>query len=170
MTHQTGIVESGVRRVKSITAPGVPQQKPTGYMLRDNAYGDPLAVEAELAGRFYKVELEPWLGWEDASQEPDGVIPHILEASKGKVVYSSTSGLKPFKPTTDTISVLVLPSVGEQLRVGMGLGGTWVQLLRCGDCVDGGVQQGKKGKGKNAGQRYWYMDDLLITLTSYHMV
>ncbi|KAG7097528.1 hypothetical protein E1B28_004871 [Marasmius oreades] len=200
MTHQTGIVEWSVRKVKGITAPPAMQQKLTANPFTScDAYGDPLAVEAELTSRFYKVELEPWLGWDDGSQEPEGVLPRILEASTGvvviqekvvfeqqskenvgvelgqeqekvKLVYSPTSGIKPFKPATDSISIVVLPSIGEQLRVGMGLGGTWVQLLRRGDLVGDGVQQGKKGKGKTVGQRYWYMDELTITLTSYHTV
>ncbi|KAL0070256.1 hypothetical protein AAF712_002748 [Marasmius tenuissimus] len=198
MTHQTGIREWSVRRIKSLSQPAAPLQKTAGTLFATpDVYGDPQAVESELVRKLWKVELEPWLGWEDGFQEPEAVLPRILPSSRGAVViqegvvfeddskekvgveegketqrgvYSSTSGVKPFKPTSDTISILVLPSVGEQLRVGMGLGGTWTQLLRQGDFVGDSVQQTKKSKAKAAGQRLWYMEELMVTLTSYHTV
>ncbi|KAL0576952.1 hypothetical protein V5O48_005023 [Marasmius crinis-equi] len=198
MTHQTGIFEWSVRKIKSISPPvPIPQKQAGDVFDAADVYGSPQAIEADLTQRFWKVELEPWLGWEDGFQEPEGVLPRILEPSRGavliqdnvvfegslrekvgveegkeaeKVVYSPTSGVKPFKPTLDTISILVLPAVGEQLRVGMGLGGTWVQMLRCGDLVGDAVKQAKKGKAKTAGQRFWYLEELMVTLTSYHTV
>ncbi|KAL0576092.1 hypothetical protein V5O48_005891 [Marasmius crinis-equi] len=88
-------------------------------------------------------------------------------------VYTPSSGLKPFKALEDTITLLMEQSSVEHLRVGMGLGGTWVQLLRNGDIegdlgLDNRVKP--KTKGKTSGHRYWYIDELMITLTSYHTV
>ncbi|KAG7090073.1 hypothetical protein E1B28_011690 [Marasmius oreades] len=208
MTHRTGMVEWSVRRVKKVIPPdlstvSIPVQ-PTEVIACDEQYGNPYAVESELSRKLYRVEMEPWLGWGDSSQEEEGVLPRILEASRGQVivqrgvvfegaakekvgvarrrdegmdvdspsVYTSSSGIRPFNALEDTITVLMESSSVEHLRVGMGLGGTWVQLLRNGDIEgDSGLIGKSKKKGKcSSGERFWYVDELMVTLTSYHTV
>ncbi|KAJ8071972.1 hypothetical protein PM082_001948 [Marasmius tenuissimus] len=212
MTHRTGIVEWSVRKVKKITPPDISPiaAKPIESTSSELDYGNPFAVESELLRKLYRVEVDPWMGWADSSQEEESVMPRIYETSRGQVVvqsgvffdgnskekvgvgsrkgddgmevdstgppshsYTTASGLKPFRAPEDSITVLMQPSGIEHLRVGMGLGGTWVQLLRNGDLDDDlgtGTLAKPKNKGKSSGQRYWYIDELMITLTSYHTV
>ncbi|ESK94087.1 hypothetical protein Moror_12832 [Moniliophthora roreri MCA 2997] len=191
MTHQTGIVEWSVKKVMKVTppvAPGGPIRK-SKALSEGDIYGDAEAIESELVRKLARVELVSWLGWEDDTMDPEGVVPRIIERSTGAVViqdkvvfegdakarvgvdatsvYNPSSGLAAYQPVSDTITILVEPHVVEHLRIGMGLGGTWVQLLRRGDLVEDGVPVLKK-KAKS-GDRFWYMDDMMVTLTSYHI-
>ncbi|KAK7037815.1 hypothetical protein VNI00_010776 [Paramarasmius palmivorus] len=177
LTHDTGIVEWSVRRVVSITPP-------TGVTLGN------LTLEADLAARFYQIELAPWLQWGDDALEPQGVLPRILGASKGKVVIEkqgevlvegdvkeTMSVVKKdqqgaHNPLTDNIVIFIQESVAEHLRVGMGLGGTWVQLVRNEGTCD--KRKNKQAEGKkfwymDPAAKFWYMESLLVTLTSYHI-
>ncbi|KAF9262387.1 hypothetical protein L218DRAFT_1077916 [Marasmius fiardii PR-910] len=211
MTHRTGIVEWSIRKVKKITLPdsntSTSYQPCEATVSDEREYGNAHAVESELSRKLYRVEMEPWLGWGDSSQEEEGVLPRIMDASRGQViiqsgvvfedaakekvgvsikkddsmdvdsskVYTSASGLRAYNTLEDTITVLMESSSVEHLRIGMGLGGTWVQLLRNGDIEDdpglvsGQKKSKKKGKG-TFGERYWYVDALMVTLTSYHTV
>ncbi|EEB88740.1 hypothetical protein MPER_13250 [Moniliophthora perniciosa FA553] len=169
LTHDTGIVEWSVRRVASIT----PSVGTTTLKVKSHS-----GVEAELAAKFCQVELAPWLNWDDGVREDGGVLPRIIGNSKGKVVVEKAGEVmiegdashtvsvvdKPqagaHNPLTDNITILLQPSGVEHLREGMGLGGTWVQLVR----------NGETKKKKNEDGNFWYMDNLTITLTSYHTI
>jgi len=181
LTHTPGVVEWAVRRIKSFTPPPAPNTLPKSSVATE----DPEAVELELERRFAKVVLEPWIGWDQAQDEmPHLAKPRILESSRGPVVVGGESGEgtapvsdptpadgpKPHDPVKDDITVLVEPVVLEYLSLGMGLGATWVQIAREQDfAVDGAKTKKKKKKGKSkVANRYWYIDELLMILPSYH--
>jgi hypothetical protein len=188
LTHTPGVVEWAVRRIKSFTHPPPTNALPMSPVVNEV---DPEAVELELQGRFAKVVFSPWIGWDQTQDEmPHLAKPRILETSRGPVIgegekaeaitNGTSSGaaaspqqpesLKPHDPFNDDITVLVEPGVVEYLSVGMGIGATWVQLAREQDFAEDSTKMGKKKKGKSKKNtnRYWYIDELLMVLPSYH--
>ena len=187
ITHTTGIVEWSVRRIKSVTAPPDPVTLPKSPISGDVPEEDPDAVDIELERRFAKVVLEPWIGW-DKEEVPHLAHPRILETSRGPVagvvgedgrvivdaraaaVGPEAGGIKPHDPFKDDITLFVDPAALAVFSVGLGLGGTWVQMVRPQDLgLEGSKKKKKKkGKSKHAPQRYWYVDELLMILPSYY--
>ncbi|KAF8885739.1 hypothetical protein BD779DRAFT_1471406 [Infundibulicybe gibba] len=174
ITHTTGVVERSVRRVKSITPPPNAMDKPP--FTRDNVPNpDPDSVEFGLEQRFTKVVMEPWANW-DATND---LMPQILEASRGPVAEDEAcpdvpgnaldGGLKAHNPHKDDITVFMEPLAAEVLCSGMGIGGTWVQLVRSHD-IDKGDAPAAEGEGASemALQRFWYLEELMMTLPSYY--
>ncbi|KAJ7737433.1 hypothetical protein DFH07DRAFT_842175 [Mycena maculata] len=141
LTHEPGVVEASLRRVKSITA---------FTAVQSAVYGSPAeAVECELAARMSAVVLAPCLGW------VEGSAPRILRSS------NVAPGPPLHDMLGDDITILVDPAEAKKLRVGMGLGATWVQLAR--------VQKDEDEDG-DAPPRYWYAEELVMVLPSYWLV
>ncbi|KAJ7654916.1 hypothetical protein B0H17DRAFT_1338146 [Mycena rosella] len=149
------------------------------------------AVERGLEGRMHRVVLAPWAGWDG---EVELSQPRILRSSVGAVAAApapssaasappatGAGGLKPHDMHADDITLLVDGAVAGTLCVGMGLGGTWVQLARVQDvgappaaASEEGNAKTKKKKAlskaqkERRGLRYWYLDDeLTMSLPSY---
>lgn len=190
LTHTPGIVEWSVRRIKEIIPPPTVANK-SAIPTDPDADPDPETVEAELIARFTRVVLTPWTGWEDPEDEEGQSAPRIFPSSRGPVVDPKdaagvelegdaakppTGGRKPHDPTKDDITIFVGASVLDTLSMGMGLGGTWVQLARQQedferpDGEEKPKKKKKKSKSKKSGARFWYMEELVMTLTSYHLV
>jgi len=187
ITHTTGIVEWSVRRIKSVTAPPDPVTFPKSPISGDVPEEDPDAVDIELERRFAKVVLEPWVGW-DKEEVPHLAHPRILETSRGLVagvvgedgrvevdvgaaaVGPEAGSIKPHDPFKDDITLFVDSAALAVFSVGLGLGGTWVQMVRPQDLGLAGSKKKKKkkSKSKQAPQRYWYVDELLMILPSYY--
>jgi hypothetical protein len=177
LTHTPGVVEWAVRRIKSFTLPPPPNTLPKSPVETEE---DPEAVELELERRFAKVVFGPWIGWDQAQDEmPHLAKPRILESSRGPVVGGENAeaapapapadGPKPHDPLKDDITVLVKPAVLEYMSLGMGLGATWVQIAREQDFAeDAKKKKKKKSKSKKVADRYWYVDELLMIIPSYH--
>jgi hypothetical protein len=187
LTHTPGVAEWSVRLLKSFTPPLAPNTLPKSPVETEE---DPEAVELELEVRFAKVVLGPWIGWDQARDEmPHLAKPRILESSRGAVVVvvveseknmeaasdpapvPAADGPKPHDPLKDDITILVEPAILEYLSLGMGLGGTWVQIARVQDLAEEGAKKRKKkkkGKSKKAADRYWYVDELLMILPSFY--
>ena len=180
LTHVPGIVESSMRRVKSINLP--PQTVATAPVSEGP---DAEAVELELEKQFARVVLSPWLDW-DGGEVPAFSKPRILESSVGEVVdplspapvQAGTTAKKPHDPLTDDITVLLRLSTAEDLSEGVGLAGTWVQLARVpkverGDGGEPPAKKKKKSKSKSSALKkggYWYVDDLTVTVPSFWAV
>ncbi|KAJ7117883.1 hypothetical protein C8R43DRAFT_99803 [Mycena crocata] len=197
LTHTPGIVEWSVRRIKSITAPSAPTRAPPSAATgTDNAWEpDAEGVERELEAGMHRVVMVPWLGWDSPDADPALSMPQILRSSKGAIVApdapadttpaTSLGGLKAHNMRTDEITLLVDPTHVDMFCVGMGLGGTWVQLARMQDLVpaadtadgaSGSENMNTKAKAKKSltktqkerrGLRYWYLDELATVLPSY---
>ncbi len=166
VTHTTGIVEQSMRRIADIIPP--PKDAPPLPHAKDPS---PEAVEAGLERRFTKVVLSPWLGSNTGSDEPT-----ILSFSKGPVLGKDdivgdapSSGPKPHNPWKDNITIFVSENAAKELRVGMGLGGSWIQMARQQDFESQDDKKKKKKKGKKSDDRFWYMCSLMTVLTSYHL-
>ncbi|KAI5832736.1 hypothetical protein K523DRAFT_325326 [Schizophyllum commune Tattone D] len=157
-THTWGIVEHSMRRVKGVFAPSPPQAgQPDVEPAR--------AVENALSGTFARVVLEPWPDFHEGV-DLELNRPSILEASRGPVAEEGGDG-KGHDPLKKEISVLVDVDMKDKIEVGMGVAGTWVQVVR--DVKEGAEPQetgGKKKKSKKAD--YWYMDDLVMTIPSFY--
>jgi hypothetical protein len=77
--------------------------------------------------------------------------------------------VKPHDPFKDDITIFVEPKALEALGVGLGIGATWVQIAREQDFAEGAQKKKKKkSKSKKIPQRYWYAEDVLIVLPSFH--
>ncbi|KAK0443893.1 uncharacterized protein EV420DRAFT_1723138 [Desarmillaria tabescens] len=166
VTHTTGIVEQSMRRIADI----IPPPKDAAKLPHAK---DPSAeaVEVELERRFTKVVLSPWLGSKTGNDEP--TIPSV---SKGTVLGKDDiepdvppSGLKPHNPWKDNITIFVGEDAAKDLRMGMGLGGSWIQMARQQDFESQDDKKKKKKKGKKSDERFWYMCSLMTVLTSYHL-
>ncbi|KAK7045315.1 hypothetical protein R3P38DRAFT_3434366, partial [Favolaschia claudopus] len=189
LTHTPGVVEWSVRRVKTVSMPTPPAKFDQDAPSTDTGSGeqgeagvgpDAEAVERAMEGRFARVVMEPWVGWDIAGSEEGTQAARILRSSVGEVVISSSSatppagigGLKPHNLLADDITVLLDPGVARDLCDGMGIGGTWVQLARVGDMPNMGPANGekdgetqskskkkkvlKKAQKERRGLRYWY--------------
>ncbi|KAG6863855.1 hypothetical protein C0991_002601 [Blastosporella zonata] len=182
ITHTSGVVECSVRRVKSYTMPPAPATLPKSAVTDEE---DADAVDIELERRFAKVVLAPWPDWDRFSDEmPHLAQPRILETSLGPIrgvvgtdgqvepatgaTEAPAGGPQPHDPFTDDIVLLVEPALLSMLSAGIGLGGTWVQIARSQD-FGGEKKKKKKSKSKKTSTRYWYIDELVLTLPSYHI-
>ena len=168
LTHTTGIVEKSMRRIKAIlplpTNPPRPPPQPEGFYEPDAA-----AVESDFDRSFVKVVLEPmpidWDGGEVLAYSK----PEILGTSKAPATAAdgaTTTAPKPHDPLTDEIQLPIEPKAEtiKLLSVGMGLGGTWVQIVREGEPV----KKKKKCKSKNkTPPSYWYLDTLGVVIPSF---
>ncbi|KAI0311737.1 hypothetical protein OF83DRAFT_1031632, partial [Amylostereum chailletii] len=161
LTHTTGVVEWSTRRIARV-------ERALGPRACKKAKGPSAdAVEEALGRRFAALVLVPWPGWDKGGGKaaPDIEKPVIMSTSRGAVVLDEdgrASGEAPeeaHNPFADEIRVLVEPKAAEVLEpvVGMGLGATWVEIAR--------VEGEKKGKMR---VKYWYMEQLMQQLPSYH--
>ncbi|KAI0048063.1 hypothetical protein FA95DRAFT_1491522 [Auriscalpium vulgare] len=164
LTHEAGVVEMSTRRIVAVHPPLAPRILAQGAASAE-------AVEEELERRLARVVLAPWPPPTDA-QRSDVTPPTILPASRGAIVVEGEAppevpagALKPHDPYTDEITVLVEAKSAALLTVGMGLGATWVEIVR-----QKGQDVGKKSKKgkKKERPRYWYMEQLMHQLPSFH--
>ena len=163
-THAPGVVERSMRRVKSITPPAVnPPKAPPNPEGGPN----PGAVEIDLDRNFSKIVLAPMPDW-DNGDAPVYSSPTILKSSCGSGPAAEPSGSKkegarskPHDPLSDDITLLIGGKQANLLRVGMGVGGTFVQLVR-----QSSDNPAKKKKGKKI-PVYWYLEDAAFITVSF---
>lgn len=154
--YRCGVAERSVRRVKEMKPVVVAKPK------SDNDEGPrSTANDGELTTRYAKVVLAPWNKgeWDDGGQGP---------------AFRKASVIPPPPPSNDEehnteegdITLLVEAHVLGSLSVGMGLAGTWVQLVP----LSGGARgKGKSRKGKG-GERFWYVEELAMGVPSFWTV
>ncbi|OAX42062.1 hypothetical protein K503DRAFT_684123 [Rhizopogon vinicolor AM-OR11-026] len=170
LTHTTGIVESSTRRIKAIHPPPKDKAKIKG----DSAE----MVEDELERRFARIVMGPW-----GREECDIPSPSIRKTSRGAVVLPNgeiegSGPGKPHNPYEDDIVLVVVPAVLDNLSLGMGLGGLWVQIVREEvetDLASGEAPKRSRGKRSKKGKgplddlsgNYWYLEELMGIFPSY---
>jgi hypothetical protein len=154
ITHCAGTVESSTRRITSIIPPS--PSPPTSS--RGSDFGpnpNPEAVELDLAERFAKVVLIPWIGNEIPQSR-------ILATSQRVGGYTPSHD-----PSNDNIVLLVEPGTLEKFKVDMGIGATWVQLIRQAP-RDADREIGADIEPRIGKTTYWYIDQLSNILPSYY--
>ncbi|KAI9064890.1 hypothetical protein FKP32DRAFT_1591102 [Trametes sanguinea] len=192
LTHTTGVVERSTRRIKAIIPPPphaavVGKKKARRATTQVGDGPDAAAVERDLEERLAQVVLIPWHEW-DLYDKADVTKPRILPGSRGPVikeedeVAETVEGApKPHNPFKDEITLLVEPAAAEKLLLGIGIDATWIQLARTDPSTflktDGDAPQNAQGatdKHANAtGEpiaptKYWYMEQTLAVLPSFH--
>jgi hypothetical protein len=169
-THTTGVVEQSTRRIVRVDPPCMPRP------LAQNA-PPAEAVEEELACRFARLILAPWDRLDQRTYEAgsDVLPPSVLSTSRGQVVMEEGEDGEPtpgaHRPWKDEVAVLVDPNLTDVLIKGMGLGATWVEIVRDKEAEGTGSSAApKKGKGKKKEvPKYWYMEQLVHQLPSFYI-
>ena len=176
LRYESGIAERSLRKITRVLKPG---EGSSGTKWR--------GVEEELVKRLARVVLEPWLDWGGEGIAPEFITPTLvggdtlsyLDLTKAK--QGGENGKLTHDPLKDEITILVEPSVTNSLNVGMGMAGTWVQMvpLRSDDNFGGGRGRGR-GRGRGGGrgngggttagrkeQRFWYVEELSLAIPSF---
>ena len=178
LRYESGIAERSIRKVTSVLKPG------------EGSGGKWRGVEEELVKHLARVVLEPWLDWGGEGIAPEFITPTLvggdtlssLDSTKAK--EGGENGKSTHDPLKDDITILVEPSVTNSLNVGMGMAGTWVQMipLRSNNFGGGrgpgrGDDGGSRGRGAHGGtragrkeQRFWYVEELFLAIPSFWTV
>lgn len=148
-THTTGIVETSTRRVSAIILPTISSETPSSEAEK---------VEAQLESKLGKVVMVPWIGW-DKYDKTDDSLPSINPKSRGSVVRQGEERkLGAHDPMQDEIIMIAEPDAVKTIIVGMGLGGTWVQIAR----------SDANGEPIAGGKNMWYLENLRQMIPSYY--
>lgn len=169
ITHTTGIVERSTRKIHKIVLPRVKSSNSKRRPPQDAAG----FVEEEFEARFAYVVLSPWkkIGNHVAS---DVQPPAILKTSRGEIfeaIGENKDKPKPPRthdPTKDDIWLLMEPATAENLSMGMGLLGTWIQIARKDTKAGDELSSCQTHEEYWGPTKYWYVEELLATLPSYH--
>jgi hypothetical protein len=124
-------------------------------------------LQGVLVGKLARVVLEPWLDWDDggiaaAYRKPRIQVPQEekQEPVQGEQ-HERTKTQEHSMTLTDVITILVEPRVAEQISVGMGLAGTWIQMVKVQDYwkhaglsvpAKSGEQGHSRGRGRGRGR------------------
>lgn len=172
LKFEPGVAERSMRKVRMIIRAGEKAQEERRWK----------GVQEELVQKLARIVLEPWLDWDDGGlagqyKRPSvQVRPNEKTSSENEVVTKKAKeeidkqpeedmvgvnryGKRNHDATKDMITVLVEPRVAEQLSVGMGLAGTWVQIVRIAGSKGGGGNSGRgdderadrRGRGRGRG-------------------
>ncbi|CAK5280753.1 unnamed protein product [Mycena citricolor] len=162
-THTAGMVERSMRRVRQILEPV--QNVPPPSAPLDGPGPVPDDVERALEGRLWRVVLEPWPNWDGEESSDVLAEPETLRCSQEPLrLKHSFDG---------DITILVTAESAALLRVGMGVGGIWVQMARQGDFEEEDPTKKKKltkAQKERLRLRYWYVEDVANVLPSYWLV
>ncbi|PPR04661.1 hypothetical protein CVT24_011879 [Panaeolus cyanescens] len=196
-TKKRAFVERSMRRVKSIHLPGAlspPEKAVTGYVSK--------GVESQIVERLARIVLEPWLDWDpEGKVEPIWSKPRVQRppADTGKVDNEDDEQKddQPVQhdPEKDEIVLLVEPDILQTVFVGMGIAGTWVQLVRVPSSPlapsSGPARGGARGRGQGRGRghgrggagsggqggseprkqlTWWYAEDVYMAIPSYWLL
>ena len=156
LKYRCGVAERGVRRVK--------EMKPV--VAKPNSSVAPSANDGELTTRYAKVVLAPWNKgeWDDGGQGPS-----FRKASVIHPPPSPSNDEEQHNVEEGDIAVLMEAHVLGSLSVGMGLAGTWVQLVPL-SSGKGKIRKGKGGGGGGKGERFWYVEELAMGVPSFWTV
>jgi len=156
LTHTTGIFEFSMRKIVDLIPP-------SSVTRAESLTGDSPAdgVEEALDGRFGKIVLGPWIGW-DCGKETILDKPTILQRSRGPVKSENKDGQEAengHDPCKDNITVLVEPSVLGTMIIGVGVAGNWVQITRADE----------DGNPVGGGRDMWYMEQVTQVIPSFYL-
>lgn len=142
LVMRPGIVENSTRRIRRVIEPGAGG---TG-------------VQGVLRARFFRVVMGPWVGRkEDVTLDFPG--PVIAPGSRAVIPEIMSDGIfdeqkDPWNPYVDELTILVDETVVGQMVVGMGLCGTWVEMV--------------EDDEKHGRENYWYVESLVGSVPSYY--
>ena len=174
LRYEAGIAERSLRKVTSVLKPG--EGGGGGHKWR--------GVEEELVKRLARVVLGPWSGWDDGGVAQEFKTPILVGGGDNTSVNGeegSENGKSVHDPLKDDITILVEPNVANSLNLGMGVAGTWVQLIplrsengaagsRGGRGRGRGGNRGNRGGGNTTEPRFWYVEELSMAIPSFWTV
>ncbi|KAF9534652.1 hypothetical protein CPB83DRAFT_901623 [Crepidotus variabilis] len=179
LQYEPGLAERSTRRVRAVIAPGEKVREKDNRKDQDKESTKKLeewmerkwrGVQEEMLDKLTRVVLEPWNSFDDGGCADDHRIPKVQipermrktdeerEGGLGRGDHESTSRVNAstvdgHDPNKDTIVVLMEPRIGEQVSVGMGLSGTWVQIVRKRhEGGDQSIRGGHRGRGRGRGR------------------
>ncbi|KAJ3542780.1 hypothetical protein NMY22_g3388 [Coprinellus aureogranulatus] len=116
--------------------------------------------------------MVPWLHW-DGGEFPGYAEPMVLRgAQRSQTSSTATVPHSLHNPRDDPITVLVDPPVFEKLVPGMGLAGTWVEIVRQSSQLEdsrsmSGPPSKKRKVVREGSTNLWYLEDLMMVIPSY---
>lgn len=174
-THTVGYVEESTRFVSKITVP--PELKKKDKELDVGSFSDPLQ-------QFAQVLLKPYR--EFATDTNSSIqMPSLVKdplatklTSSGESALNAKDHVVPHNPEKDAIIILVDPELVSHLKRGMGLGGTFVQLVPGKSARGAAPSRGSRGRGRGRGGAtlaasreldgaFWYPEKLTQVITSF---
>lgn len=127
LKYSFGVAERSMRRVREVVPIG---GKSKEAVMERKWRG----VQEELLRRLARVVLEPWLDWDDGGIAEAYRKPRVQRPQEetAESIDRPNPGVTAHlhNPEKDVIVILVEPRVAEQISIGMGLAGTWVQMTR----------------------------------------
>ena len=192
--YDAGVVEKSMRRVKAMFKPGEVDKEHNRKWK---------GVDEELVRRLARVVLSPWSDWEEErarkeEEEEEGVamgVPFDYRVPEVQVPSGSDSDAKRYAHDAlqDDITLLLEPRVAELVCVGVGIAGTWVQLVpvreefgfsagsgggrgRGRGRGGGGGRDGRGGSSSNLNSgvggaqketRFWYVEEIYMAIPSF---
>ncbi|PPQ97173.1 hypothetical protein CVT26_000436 [Gymnopilus dilepis] len=146
-THMPGVVEHSMRRVKSISLP-TPEGLTPSAQSNDCSDADNTSIDP-LLGMYARLILEPMPPSWDNNELPVYSTPEVLQQPNALVTEIGCHNA-----TEDEITVIIDPQsvASHLLTAGMGLGGTWVQLI---------------SKKRPKSKPIWFIDHLSAIIPSF---
>ncbi len=178
--NKVGVVERSMRRVKAVFKPGEGDRERKWKGLDD-----------DLTKRLSRVVLTPWLGWDDGGIAIEYRTPSVQGDSLRQTgengaeqEFSRHAARYAHDPEKDDITLLVEPHVADLIMVGMGLGGTWVQLVPAREESPKSHSDRGRGRGRGRGQghtaggggkpqkefTFWYAEHVQLAVPSFWTV
>ena len=188
--YDTGVVERSMRKVKAVYKPGEVDKEHNRKWK---------GVDEELVRRLARVVLSPWSNWEEVKvkkeeEVEEGVgmgVPFDYRVPEVQVPGASDSDAKQSSHDAlqDDITLLLEPRVAELVCVGVGIAGTWVQLVPVREEFGFGAGSGGRGRGRGRGgrggrggsssnlnsgvggaqkeTRFWYVEEIYMAIPSF---
>ena len=133
---------------------GKPTRKPEEYYDED--------VQDNTESTEAKIIWENSRGWVVDPSSGDIVLSNSAREPEKPDAKALPEGRKVYNPHNDTIEAVVDPAVIDKLKevVGMGLGGTFVQIVREAELAS--------SAGESTSKSLWYMEDLKVVIPSFY--
>ncbi|KIM34940.1 hypothetical protein M413DRAFT_449986 [Hebeloma cylindrosporum] len=170
-----GVVERSMRRVKAVYKPGEVDKSKKWK-----------GLDEELVKRLARVVLSPWIDWEEEKvkkeEDEDERVPYDYRDPEVRMPDGSDTKHDALQ---DDITLLLDPRVAELVCIGVGIAGTWVQLVPVREEFGAGGGRGRgRGRGRgwgrggrggshsNAGSgqtetSFWYVEEIYMAIPSF---
>lgn len=177
--NKLGVAERSMRKVKAVFKPGEAD--------KDRKWR---GVEDDLIKRLSRVVLAPWVDWDNGGIEIDysspkvqgDSLPQTTEDGEQQQEQSKHATRYAHDPEKDDITVLMESHVADLVMIGMGMAGTFVQLVPARDDSPRTYNDRGRGRGRGRGGggsatgsagrpqkefTFWYVEHLQLAIPSF---
>ncbi|KAF9476733.1 hypothetical protein BDN70DRAFT_882046 [Pholiota conissans] len=145
LRYEPGLAERSLRKVKTVFKAGEVDKE---RKLR--------GIEEDLASRLARVVLTPWTDWEEGGVAPEYRAPRVqggpTPGADNEDADQEHKSRYAHDPEKDDITVLVEPHLADMVMVGMGMTGTFVQIVPIRDQSSRSNTGRGRGRGKGRGR------------------